>query len=168
MSKPTQIDLVLPEPFTPSDDVRTNGSEQWTKPNVHPCGLDLPYFVREMTYEYPGYTLLELHEEDGHEAVTIGDCGMQVWKSLADHSLGKSPLRIFAPCPNWPLDGWKVIARWCDQTGGYTMVDQFMFANGYHLSLTSECMVMWKSVTDYLDENDEGDSVGYVDIAEGF
>jgi hypothetical protein len=168
MNEPTQIDLTLPEPFTPPADTLTNGSEKWDKPAAHPCGMNLPYFVREMTYEYPGYTILELHNEDGGEIVTIGDLGLQVWKSFADHAKGLGPLRVAPPSPDWPLAGWKVVARWCDQTGGMTMVDQFVFENGYHLSFTSECAVIYKDSTHYVEDDCGGDFVCFVDIAEGF
>ena len=168
MSKPTQLDLTLPESFAPTAGSTTEGNETWSKPYASPQGMNFPFYITSMTYEYPGYTTLVLHASDGGECVTIGDLGMQVWKSLVGLALGESPLRIFAPCDNWPLDGWQVTCRWCDQTGGMTMVDVFVFKNGLCASLTSECVVMWKSVDDYLSDGDEGSSIGYVDIAEGF
>ncbi len=172
MSKPTQLDLTLPEKWSPPAGSSTGGDERFMKPQAHPCGMVEPFYVASMYHEYPGYTTLTLHACDGGEALTIGDCGIFVYKSLADLANGVCPLRSLAPCEktpllNWPLDGWQVVARWCDQTGGMTMVDQFVFKNGCHLSLTSECVIMWHNSDQYFNDDDDGSAFGYVDIAEG-
>ncbi len=124
-------------------------------PRVRPdaTGHPRPYFARMVSFEFPGYTQIELHRDFGGTFLIIGSQGMEAYKDLN----GDPPFAIDEEgnrggYPALPSHGWRVKEARCDQTGGMCMVDVYTFENDYVLTLNEECAVLHERMYDW----DEG------------
>lgn len=119
-------------------------------------GMDKPYYVREIAYEYPGYTRITFWPSCSEVVeLTAGDCGVQVRTLDASEVLdGIGPAEGFA-------NEWRVVAVHCAQTGGMCMVDVLTFENGAVLTVNDEVAILWRSHDDWLDASGEdGEHLG--------
>jgi len=116
-----------------------------------PHGMDTPFFIKAMSHEYPGFTKIEIH--DGGVA-TIGSCGVQTYTNK-ETFLDGFPAHHFS-LEDVPVDGWEAEEIWCDQTGGFCMVDVVKFSNQWVATITDESIVLntFKAYSEHaFDEN---------------
>ena len=125
-----------------------------------PHGMDTPFFIKTlmgstfiMSHEYPGFTKIETH--DGGVA-TIGSCGIQTYTNK-ETFLDGFPAHHFS-LGDVPVYGWEAEEIWCDQTGGFCMMDVIKFSNQWVATITDESIVLntFKAYTDWPPQDDAG------------
>jgi len=118
-----------------------------------PYGMDAPFFIQTLSYEYPEFTRIEMH--DGGVA-TISSCGIQTYTNK-ETFLNGLPAHHFSH-KDVPVDGWEAEEIWCDQTGGFCMVDVVKFSNEWVATVTDESIILntFKAYTDWPPQDDAG------------
>jgi len=118
-----------------------------------PHGMDAPFFIKTLSCEYPGFTRIEMH--DGRVA-TIGSCGIQTYTNK-ETFLNGFPAHHFS-LGDVPVYGWEAEEIWCDQTGGFCMVDVIKFSNQWVATVTDELIILntFKAYTDWPPQDDAG------------
>lgn len=118
-----------------------------------PHGMDAPFFIQTLSYEYPEFTRIEMH--DGGVA-TISSCGIQTYTDK-ETFLNGLPAHHFSH-KDVPVDGWEAEEIWCDQTGGFCMVDVVKFSNEWVATVTDESIILntFKAYTDWPPQDDAG------------
>ena len=150
-ANPDKAMLVSPDAVEMIDPPCGNGNMTFDYEPATPHGFsDRPYFARSFHYQYRCYT--SILQRDG-EYITVGDCGLQAYTDTTQTLMFDS--QAGGAERDFPVDGFKVVKVWCDQTGGMCMLDYYLFENGWVATINDECAILWRSLDDA--QGDAGD-----------